>query len=217
MSEAIVARFDALFAEMPLVAILRGLSPQEAEPVGEALVKAGIRLIEVPLNSPDPFVSIATLAHRFGDTAMVGAGTVLDPAAAARLAEAGGTLCVSPHADTAVIRAARASGLISLPGIATPTEAFAAFAAGANALKLFPMEMIGAAGVKAMRAVLPKGLRLIAVGGVSPTTIPDFCAAGCDGFGLGSSLYKPSMTPEAVGAVARACVASVRAAQPDRP
>jgi 2-dehydro-3-deoxyphosphogalactonate aldolase len=212
VSEAIVARFEALFATMPLVAILRGLSPAEAEPIGEALIEAGIRLVEVPLNSPDPFVSIAMLARRFGEAAMIGAGTVLDPAQAARLAEAGGTLCVSPHADIAVIRAARASGLVSLPGIATPTEAFAAIAAGANALKLFPMEMIGAAGVKAMRAVLPKGLRLIAVGGVSPATIPGLKAAGCDGFGLGSSLYKPGMTPEAVGAVARACVAAVRAA-----
>ncbi len=203
-----LARFDATFAACPLVAILRGLAPAEAEAVGEVLVAAGIRLIEVPLNSPKPFDSIARLVKRFGDTALIGAGTVMEEGEITELSRIGAALAVSPHADIGLIRAARAAGLISLPGILSPTEAFGAIRAGAHALKLFPMEMIGAAGVKAMRAVLPRAMRLIAVGGVGPANMAALRVAGCNGFGLGSSLYKPGM---AIGDIRAAAVQSVAA------
>ena len=211
ISDANTARFETAFAVCPLVAILRGLEPREAGAIGEVLVGAGLGLIEVPLNSPDPFASIAALVKRFGDRAMIGAGTVMDAHEVAELQRIGATLVISPHADPDLIRAARTSGLVSVPGILSPTEAFAAIRAGANALKLFPMEIIGHSGVKAMRAVLPRGLRLIAVGGVGPTTLRDLRSAGCDGFGLGSALFKPGMTPEAVRGVAEASVAALRA------
>ena len=211
MSDPDLARFDAAFAACPLVAILRGLEPREAEAIGDVLVEAGLGLIEVPLNSPDPFASIAALVKRFGDRAMIGAGTVMETRQITELKRIGATLAISPHADPELIRAAREAGLISMPGILSPTEAFAAIRAGANALKLFPMEIIGLSGVKAMRAVLPRGLRLIAVGGVGPATLRDLRAAGCDGFGLGSALFKPGRTPEAVRAVAEASVTALRA------
>lgn len=205
-----IQRFEAAFAACPLVAILRGLEPRDAEAVGEILVRAGFRLIEVPLNSPEPFDSIARLVKRFGDRAMIGAGTVLTPDEVQELADIGGTLAVSPHADPKLIKAARKAGLVSLPGILSPTEAFAAIGAGANALKLFPMEMIGVAGVKAMRAVLPRDLRLIAVGGVGPTNMREFHAAGCSGFGLGSSLFRPGVPMATLRALAEAAVGAVR-------
>ena len=196
---------DALaraMADLPLVAILRGLRPEEAESVGAALVEAGFRLLEVPLNSPEPFASIRRLADRFGPGAMVGAGTVLDAADVARLADAGGSLVVMPHCDPAVIAAAKAAGMACLPGVATPTEAFAALRAGADALKLFPAETLGPAAVRAWRAVLPTGTMLLPVGGITPESIAGWRAAGAAGFGLGTALYRPGSTAAEVGAAA---------------
>jgi 2-dehydro-3-deoxyphosphogalactonate aldolase len=183
------ARFDAAFAALPLVAILRGITPQEADAVGAALVAAGFRLLEVPLNSPAPFDSIARLRRSLPDDVLVGAGTVLGAQDVDALAAAGGELVVMPHADVAVVRAAKAADLMCIPGVATPTEAFAALAAGADALKLFPAELLAPAVVKALRAVLPKSTRLLPVGGITPENIAAFVTAGADGFGLGSALY----------------------------
>lgn len=200
--------FDAAFAALPLVAILRGIEPEEAVAVGTALVAEGLRLIEVPLNSPKPVDSIAALADALGDRAVVGAGTVRTPEAVRDVAAAGGRLIVMPHADRAVIRAAKAAGLVCCPGVMTPTEAFAALDAGADALKLFPAEAIPPAAVAALRAVLPPGTRLLPVGGITPERLADYAAA--DGFGLGSALYKPGMAAETVAANARRFVAAWR-------
>ncbi|TCO79629.1 2-keto-3-deoxy-phosphogalactonate aldolase [Plasticicumulans lactativorans] len=189
---------------LPLVAILRGLTPDEALPVGQALVDAGFRIIEVPLNSPDACESIRRLARAFGATVLIGAGTVLSVEAVAEVAAAGGRLIVMPHADPAVIRAARAAGLACAPGVATPTEAFAALAAGADALKLFPAEQLGPAVLKAWRAVLPAGVPCLPVGGITPDNMAPWLAAGANGFGLGSALYRPGQSPAEVGAQARA-------------
>jgi 2-dehydro-3-deoxyphosphogalactonate aldolase len=197
---------DTAFERLPLVAILRGLRPDEAEGIGAALYGAGFRLIEVPLNSPDPFDSIARLARSLPADAVLGAGTVLEPEAVARVRDAGGRLVVMPHADVAVIRAAKAAGMHCVPGVATPTEAFAAIRAGADALKLFPAELITPAVVRAMRAVLPKGIKLLPVGGITPDNMADFRAAGVAGFGLGSALYKPGMDAATVAAHAAAFV-----------
>lgn len=191
-------------ADLPLVAILRGLKPEDAEATGAELIAAGFRAIEVPLNSPDPFTSITRLVARFGDQAVIGAGTVLTVEQVARLAETGATLMVSPNSDPAVIRAAKAAGLYALPGFFTATEAFAALRAGADGLKLFPAETTTPAHVKALKAVLPPDAPLFAVGGVTPDTMPPWLAAGAQGFGLGSALFKPGMTPAAVGEAARA-------------
>lgn len=201
-----LATFDAAFARCPLVAILRGVRPDEVEPIGDALVDAGFTLIEVPMNSPDPLDSVARLARRLGHRAVIGAGTVLRAADVQSVAEAGGTMVISPNADTAVIAATARAGMVSLPGMATPTEAFAALAAGATALKLFPAEAASPAVVKAMLAVLPKGTRLLPVGGIAPGTMAPWRAAGAAGFGLGSALYKPGMTASDVAANARAFV-----------
>ncbi|MBB3223935.1 2-dehydro-3-deoxy-6-phosphogalactonate aldolase [Pseudoduganella umbonata] len=198
--------FDEAFATLPLVAILRGLRPDEAEGIGAALYGAGFRLIEVPLNSPEPFESIARLARSLPADAVLGAGTVLETAAVARVRDAGGKLIVMPHADTEVIRAAKAAGMYCVPGVATPTEAFAALKAGADALKLFPAELITPAVVRAMRAVLPKDNKLLPVGGITPDNMSDFRAAGVAGFGLGSALYKPGMDAASVAANAKAFV-----------
>lgn len=198
--------FDEAFAKLPLVAILRGLRSEDAEGIGAALYGAGFRLIEVPLNSPDPFDSIARLAHSLPADAVLGAGTVLETDAVARVRDAGGKLVVMPHADTEVIRAAKAAGMWCVPGVATPTEAFAALKAGADALKLFPAELVSPAVVRAMRAVLPKGIKLLPVGGITPDNMADFRAAGVAGFGLGSALYKPGMDAATVAANARAFV-----------
>jgi len=186
-----VTDFDTAFAACPLVAILRGLTPDEAPAIGDALVDAGITLLEVPLNSPDPLASIALLARRLAGRALVGAGTVLTVDQVAAVEAAGGTLIVSPNTDPAVIGAAAARGLISLPGYYTASEAFAALAAGATALKLFPADATPPAMLKAQRAVLPKTTRVLAVGGITPATMAPWRAAGADGFGLGSNLYRP--------------------------
>ncbi|MBB5753166.1 2-dehydro-3-deoxy-6-phosphogalactonate aldolase [Prosthecomicrobium pneumaticum] len=202
-----------LFAgHRPLVAILRGITPTEAEAVFEALVGAGITLIEVPLNSPEPFVSIAAMAARADGRARLGAGTVLKPDEVDRVRDAGGTLVVSPNADATVIARTKALGLESYPGVMTPTEAFAALAAGADALKFFPAELIGPAGIKAMKAVLPKHVPLLAVGGADASNLATYIAAGCTGFGIGSSLYKPGRAADEVAEKARALVAAYDAA-----
>ncbi len=191
------------FDACPLVAILRGLTPDTAEPVVGALIDAGFRIIEVPLNSPDPLDSIARLARRFGDRAVIGAGTVLTPEQVDQVQAAGGRLIIAPNFDPAVARAAARHRLIYGPGVATVSEAFAALQAGAAVLKLFPAEMIPPIAVKAMRAVLPRDARVLPVGGIAPGTMAPYLAAGADGFGLGSALYKPGMTADQVGANAR--------------
>lgn len=206
----------AALARQPLVAILRGISPAEVDAVGDALAEAGILVIEVPLNSPEPLVSIERLARRHGSATLIGAGTVLSPAAVADVAAAGGRLIVMPHSDAAVIRAAKAAGLFCVPGVATPTEAFAALAAGADALKLFPGEAMPPPIVKAWRAVMPPDVELIPTGGVSVANIAAYLAAGADGFGIGSALYKPGVTASEVADGARALVAAVAAAR-DKP
>lgn len=191
---------------LPLIAILRGLTPQEAPAVGDALVEAGFRVLEVPLNSPRPLDSIRILAGRFEGRALVGAGTIVTPEGARDTVQAGGRLIISPNADPAVIAETRRLQALSLPGVFTPTEAFAALAAGAHALKLFPAEIAGPAGLKALRAVLPSDTRLYAVGGVAPDTLADWRRAGASGFGIGSALYKPGMDAAEVGERARAFV-----------
>jgi len=203
-------RFAEAFAACPLVAVLRGLTPDEAAPVGDVLVDAGFTLLEVPLNSPDPLASIAALAKRYAGRAIVGACTVLIPQEVAAVADAGGALIVSPNTDPAVIRASVARGLISLPGYFTPSEAFAALAAGAHGLKLFPAEGAAPAFLKAQRAGLPKATKVLAVGGITPDTMPQWHAAGADGFGLGSNLYRAG---KSAADVARDAAAFVQAAK----
>ncbi|BFI97296.1 MAG: 2-dehydro-3-deoxy-6-phosphogalactonate aldolase [Rhodanobacter sp.] len=176
---------------LPLVAILRGLVPGEAVAVGRAIADAGFRVLEVPLNSPQPFDSIARLAEALGKDVLVGAGTVMSPADVEAVAAAGGRLIVMPHADTEVIRAAKAAGLLCVPGVATPTEAFAALAAGADGLKLFPAEQSSPAVLKAWRAVLPRDVPVLPVGGIAPDTMAPWHAAGASGFGIGSALFAP--------------------------
>jgi 2-dehydro-3-deoxyphosphogalactonate aldolase len=207
---------DGAMRACPLVAILRGITPAEAEDVGAALVVAGFRIIEVPLNSPEAFASIATLARRFGGEALVGAGTVMSAADVGGVRAAGGRLIVMPHGDAAVIRAAKAAGLHCVPGVATPTEAFAALSAGADALKIFPAEGVPPAVVKAWRAVLPADARLLPVGGIGLDTMAAYVAAGAAGFGIGSTLYKPGKSAADVGRDARALVAAMSAAQAPR-
>lgn len=191
---------------LPLVAILRGLAPEQAPAIGAALADAGFRILEVPLNSLRPLESIALLAAAFGDRCVVGAGTVLAPAQVDEVARAGGRLIVMPHADTAVIAAARAAGLRCAPGVATPTEAFAALAAGADALKLFPAEQLAPPVLKAWRSVLPAGIALLPVGGITPERMAAYRAAGAAGFGIGSALYAPGMDAAEVARRAAAFV-----------
>ena len=194
---------NAWLAACPLVAILRGVKPDEVVDVGGALFGAGIRIIEVPLNSPDPFASIALLSGRFGDSALIGAGTVTEVAQVERIADAGGRLVVMPHSDRAVVEAAKARGLIALPGFATPTEAFAMIDAGADGLKLFPAEGNPPAVLRAMRAVLPKSVPVLPVGSITPDNMAAYRQAGAAGFGLGSALYRPGATPGDVGEAAK--------------
>jgi 2-dehydro-3-deoxyphosphogalactonate aldolase len=200
---------DAM-SQLPLVAILRGIQPQEAVAVGQALRDAGWRMIEVPLNSPQPLQSIAALAGAFPEL-LVGAGTVLSPQQVADVKAAGGKLVVAPNFDAAVVRAAVEGGMVCMPGVFTPSEAFAALDAGASALKLFPAEMIPPAAVKAMRAVLPPDTLLLPVGGVSPANMRDYLAAGASGFGVGSALYKPGAGAAQVAQRAREFKQALRA------
>ena len=185
------ALFQPHFATCPLVAIIRGVTPDEAESVGDAILEAGIRIIEVPLNSPEPLKSIERLASRLGDRALIGAGTVLEVRQVDEVKSAGGRLIVSPNTNPEVIAATAAAGMVSCPGYFTPSEAFAAIAAGAHALKLFPAEAATPAVVKAQRAVLPREIPILIVGGVKPELMGAWREAGADGFGLGSGLFKP--------------------------
>jgi 2-dehydro-3-deoxyphosphogalactonate aldolase len=189
-----------------LVAILRGVKPDEAESIVGTLVEAGFELIEVPLNSPEPFVSIERAAARFGKDALIGAGTVLTAADCARVADAGGRLMVSPNVDADVLSTAAARGMVTMPGVFTPTEAFLALRCGASALKFFPASVLGPSGIAAQMAVLPKGAIVGAVGGVSDKNLADYVKAGVRAFGLGSSLYRPGMTAAEVRETARASV-----------
>lgn len=190
--------------ECPLVAILRGVRPDEVIDVTLALVQAGFRIVEVPLNSPDPLASIALLAGRFGATILVGAGTVLDPRDVARVADAGGRLVVMPHANADVVRTAKDAGMLAAPGFATPTEAFTMISAGADALKLFPAEASPPAVLRAMKAVLPRETPVLPVGSITPENMGDYWRAGAAGFGLGSALYKPGLNAADVATRARA-------------
>ena len=208
-------RIDDLLANgaPPIVAILRGLHPDEAIAVGEALVTAGVRLIEVPLNSPDPFDSIRILAAAFGGVALIGAGTVLTPEAVDAVADEGGRLIVAPNSDPRVIARALARGLEPMPGFATPSEAFVAIQAGARRLKLFPANAFGPAYLKAIGEVLPGGVGIWAVGGARPDNIGEWIAAGAAGIGIGGGLYRPGDTAETVGERAAALVAACDAAK----
>lgn len=198
--------------QLPLIAILRGLTPAEAPAVGQALVLSGFALIEVPLNSPDPLDSIAALAQQHPQ-ALIGAGTVLNAQQVKDVHAAGGRLIVAPNFNPAVVAQALALGMVALPGVATPSEAFAALDAGAQGLKLFPAEMISPATVKALRAVLPKEVALMPVGGITPDTMAPYLAAGANGFGLGSALYAPGRNAAQVAAQAAAFVQAFRRSQ----
>lgn len=194
-----------------IVAILRGVKPDEIDAIGDALIEAGVTIIEVPLNSPQPFESIKRLAARHAHHALIGAGTVLEAGEVARVRDAGGRLVVAPNFDADVVRAAKAAGLVSLPGVMTPSEGFAALKAGADGLKLFPSEMIPPAVFKAWRAVFPSETPLLAVGGVGVANIRSYAEAGASGYGIGSALYKPGRPPAEIAALARALVAAAKA------
>jgi 2-dehydro-3-deoxyphosphogalactonate aldolase len=204
--------WNEVLGTLPLVAILRGLRPEEAVAIGTVLYEAGFRCLEVPLNSPEPLASIGKLRQAFGDRLLVGAGTVLDAGSVDAVAQAGGQLIISPNTDTGVIRAAKAAGLVSLPGFFTPSEAFQAIAAGADALKLFPAEGASPAVLKGLKAVLPKAMPVLPVGGIAPDNMAAFRRAGAGGFGIGSALFKPGMTPQQVAQQAAAFVNAWQAA-----
>jgi 2-dehydro-3-deoxyphosphogalactonate aldolase len=196
--------------QCPLVGIIRGVTPEVAGAIGDALHEAGIRIIEVPLNSPDPLASIELLARKLGDSALVGAGTVLEPDDVARVREAGGRLVVSPNTSAEVISAAASAGLVSMPGYFTPTEAFVAIRAGATALKLFPAEGASPAVLNAQLAVIPRDVPILAVGGIKPDNMRPWLEAGAAGFGLGGGLYQPGQSPEETLAKARAYVEELK-------
>jgi 2-dehydro-3-deoxyphosphogalactonate aldolase len=195
---------------LPLIAVLRGITPEEIPAVGDALAGNGFRVLEVPLNSPRPYDSIQGLARLCGTTCLIGAGTVLRAADVARVRDAGGRVVVMPHADAAVIREAKTQGLLCVPGVATPTEAFAALDAGADALKMFPAEALPPAALRAWRAVLPQDTLVFAVGGMRPDNLEPYWVAGASGFGTGSNLYKPGAPAGTVREVAAAFAAAVR-------
>lgn len=207
--------FETAVQECGIIAILRGVNPDEVDAVGAALFAAGIRIVEVPLNSPDPFNSIARLSSRFAGRMVVGAGTVLDEGNVDRVKAAGGEIIVAPECNPAVIARAVMQGLVPLPGVFTPTEAFAAVRAGASHLKLFPAEAASPATVKAWRAVLPRHVRVYAVGGVTPFNIKAWWDAGCAGFGIGSNIYKPGMSADDVRKAADAFVTAWQALKGD--
>jgi 2-dehydro-3-deoxyphosphogalactonate aldolase len=199
---------------LPLVAVLRGITSEEVVAVGGALYDRGFRILEVPLNSPRPFASIGLLVERFGDQALIGAGTVTSIDEVARVKDVGGRVIVMPHSDLAVVREAKQQGLACVPGVATPTEAFAALAAGADGLKMFPAEALPPAALKAWRAVLPPRTLLFAVGGIRPDNMAPYWAAGADGFGTGSNLYKPGASLADVERAASAYGDAFRALPP---
>jgi 2-dehydro-3-deoxyphosphogalactonate aldolase len=203
-----------LLKEVPVIAIIRGVKPEDAVDVAEVMYEAGVRAIEVPLNSPNPFASIKLIADALGDKMLVGAGTVLTVEDVQKLYEAGGQIVVSPNTDPEVIAASKGFGILSYPGVMTVTECFAALKAGADALKLFPADVVGINFIKAAKVVLPQGTEIFAVGGVNEKNMVDWTAAGADGFGLGSSLYKPGMSLDeirerCVKAVAAVCQHSI--------
>jgi len=201
----------AALTQCPIAAILRGVKPDEVDVIGDALVEAGIIVIEVPLNSPDPFDSISRLAKRHGARALIGAGTVLETPDVTRVKDAGGQLIVAPNFDADVVRTAKAAGLVALPGVMTPSEGFAALKAGADGLKLFPAEIIPPAVFKAWRAVFPADCLLLAVGGVGVDNLEIYAQAGASGYGIGSALYKPGRSPAEIAPLARALVAVAKA------
>jgi 2-dehydro-3-deoxyphosphogalactonate aldolase len=193
----------------PLIAILRGVEPDEVLAIGEALERQGIAIVEVPLNSPQPMESIRRLAREFGERLLIGAGTVMTAAQVAEIADAGGSLVVTPHADPAVTRAAKQQGLLAVPGFFTPAEAFAMLAAGADGLKLFPAEGASPAVLRALRAVLPSGTAVLPVGGIDASNMAAWRDAGAVGFGIGSAIYRAGDSAEMVGAKAHALVAAL--------
>ena len=195
---------------LPLIAILRGVTPGEVVSIGAALLEAGFAIVEVPLNSPDPLESIRRLAEFAGAGALIGAGTVMEPGQVAEVAAAGGRLIVMPHSDPAVVRAAKEQGMVCTPGVSTPTEGFAALRNGADALKLFPAELISPTILKAWRSVFPAETAFLPVGGITPDGMAGYVAAGAAGFGLGSALYKPGFTADEVSVRAAAFVQAVR-------
>lgn len=201
----------AALAQCPIAAILRGVKPDEVDAIGDVLVEVGITVIEVPLNSPQPFESIRRLAARHGARALIGAGTVLEASDVARISDAGGKLIVAPNFDADVVRAAKSAGLAALPGVMTPSEGFSALKAGAGGLKLFPAEIIPPAVFKAWRAVFPADTLLLAVGGVGVDTIAAYAQAGASGYGIGSALYKPGRPAAEIGRLAGALVATAKA------
>lgn len=198
-------------ARMPLIAILRGVTPDEIIPVSHVLKEEGFSILEIPMNSPNPIESIRRLAMEFGEELLVGAGTVLDPADVDRIAAVGGKIIVMPHADTKVIRRAHETGLYCMPGIVSPTEGFAALEAGADGLKLFPAEAMSSAVLKAMQTIFPANTPLLPVGGITPQTMAPWLAAGAAGFGLGSALYKQHQSTQTVRENARTFVTALRA------
>jgi len=205
------ALLDRYLSECPLIAIIRGVTPDEAEAIGAVIFDVGIRIIEVPLNSPDPLESIRRLVAKLGDRALIGGGTVLKPEQVAEVEGAGGHLIVSPNTNVEVVAETAAAGLVSCPGYFTPSDAFDAIEAGATALKLFPAEGAAPGVLRAQRAVLPKDLPVIVVGGIAPDNMQPWIAAGANGFGLGGGLYQPGQSPAETGEKARAYVAGLRA------
>lgn len=209
-------RLRTYLEPLPLIAVLRGIEPGEVKPIGTALADNGFRILEVPLNSPDPFESIRLLARAFAERCLTGAGTVLGVADVQRVADAGGRLIVMPHGDVAIVREAKRLGLVCVPGVATLTEAFAALDAGADGLKMFPAEQLSPGVLKAWRAVLPKDTLVFPVGGIRPDNMAPYWAAGADGFGTGSNLYTPKAPADQVRAVATAYAAGFAALGPRR-